>query len=76
MGCSSQGIPWGNSYEMIRTTPTGAWKGHDFDVLNDLNDEDMIWQEEHPSHSKYVYLTDAGVQYAKKLMDKYGIKER
>ena len=53
---------------MIRTTPTCAWKGHDFDVLNDLNDEDMIWQEEHPSHSKYVYLTDAGVQYAKKLM--------
>lgn len=47
----------GNSYEMIRTTPTCAWKGHDFDVLNDLNDEDMIWQEEHLSHSKYVYLT-------------------
>lgn len=48
---------------MIRTTPTCAWKGHDFDVLNDLNDEDMIWQEEHPSHSKYVYLTGYKADY-------------
>lgn len=55
---------------------TCAWKGYDFDVLNDLNDKDMIWQGDHPSHSKYVYLTDAGVQYAKELMDKYGIEER
>lgn len=52
-----------------------AWKGYDFDIINGLNDEDFIRQGKHPSRSKSVYLTDTGIDYAKELMEKYGIKD-
>ncbi|UWO79534.1 hypothetical protein [Enterocloster asparagiformis] len=32
-------------------------------------------QGKHPSHSKSVYLTDTGIHYAKKMMEKYGIED-
>ena len=50
-----------------------AWKGYDFDVLNSLDDDDFIRQGSHPSRSKSVYITDSGIAFAKKLLDKYGI---
>ena len=43
-----------------------AWKGYDFDVLNGLEDEDLIRQ---------VYLTEAGKEYARALLKKYGIDD-
>ncbi len=52
-----------------------AWKGYDFDVINGLDDADYIRQGSHPSRSKSVYLTDSGIDYAKKLMEKYGIED-
>ena len=52
-----------------------AWKGYDFDILNGLDDEDYIRQGSHPSRSKSVYLTEAGIDYAKTLMEKYGIED-
>ncbi len=52
-----------------------AWKGYDFDVLNELDDEDFIRQGKHPSRSKSVYLTDTGIEKAKELLEKYGISE-
>lgn len=51
-----------------------AWKGYDFDVINGLDDEDYIRQGNHPSRSKSVYLIDTGIDYAKTLMEKYGIE--
>ena len=52
-----------------------AWKGYDFDVLNSLDDDDFIRQGSHPSRSKSVYITDSGIAFAKKLLDKYGIDD-
>ena len=52
-----------------------AWKGYDFDILNDLWDEDYIRQGSHPSRTKRVYLTDNGLEYARKLLEKYGISD-
>lgn len=37
-----------------------AWKGYDFDVLNELDDADYIRQGNRPSRSKSVYITEGG----------------
>ncbi|MCR5653180.1 MAG: DUF6429 family protein [Ruminococcus sp.] len=52
-----------------------AWKGYDFNILNSFEDEDYIGQGTSPSRSKTVYLTDSGIDYAKELLEKYGISE-
>ena len=52
-----------------------AWKGYDFDVINSLDEEDYIQQGSHPSRTKSVYITETGINYAKKLMKKYGIED-
>ncbi|MGN0441537.1 MAG: DUF6429 family protein [Acutalibacteraceae bacterium] len=52
-----------------------AWKGYDFDTINGLDDKDFIRQGKHPSRIKFVYLTDTGINYAKKLMEKYNIED-
>ena len=52
-----------------------AWKGYDFDVLNLLDEEDYIRQGKHPSRTKSVYLTEAGKEYAKTILEKYGISD-
>ncbi|GAX90089.1 DUF6429 family protein [Effusibacillus lacus] len=45
-----------------------SWKGYDFDVLNELTDENLITG----SHkAKSVYLTEQGVEKAKELVEKY-----
>ena len=33
-----------------------AWKGYDFDILNELDDADYIRQGNHPSRSKSVIV--------------------
>lgn len=52
-----------------------AWKGYDFNMLNQLSDEDYIRQGTHPSRSKSVYITEAGKEKAKALLQKYGIDD-
>lgn len=52
-----------------------AWKGYDFGIINKLWDEDYIRQGSHPSRTKKVYLTESGKEYAKELMEKYGISD-
>lgn len=52
-----------------------AWKGYDFDVINGLDDADYIRQGSRPFRSKSVYLTDTGIDYAKTMMEKYGIED-
>lgn len=52
-----------------------AWKGYDFDILNELDEEDCICQGKRPSRSKSVYITEAGIQKARELMEKYGISD-
>ena len=52
---------------------SSAWKGYNFNVLNELDEENYINQGDHPSRSKKVVLTSAGQDYAKELLAKYGI---
>ena len=48
-----------------------AWKGYDFDVLNELQDEHFIGGSTYKAKS--TYLTESGVAKAKELMEKYNI---
>lgn len=50
-----------------------AWKGYNFNVLNELDEENYINQGDRTSRSKKVFLTFAGQNYAKELLAKYGI---
>lgn len=52
-----------------------AWKGYDFDVLNELDYKDFIRQCNCLSRTKSVYITDDGINYAKEILAKYGIDE-
>ena len=52
-----------------------AWKGYNFDALNELNEEKYINQGDHPSRNKKVFLTADGQKYAKELLKKYGIND-
>ncbi len=52
-----------------------AWKGYDFGILNELDDEDYIRQGIHPSRSKSVYITESGIQKAKGILEKYNIAD-
>ena len=52
-----------------------AWKGYDFDVLDALTDEEYLIQGRNKSRCKSVNITDAGVEYAKSLLEKYGIDD-
>lgn len=45
-----------------------AWKGYDFDILNNLAEQDFI-RGSH--HSKSVTLTEKGLEEAEKLKEKY-----
>ena len=60
---------------LVKSDDVYSWKGYDFDVLNSLDDEDYIRQGERPSRRKSVYLTETGIDYAKELLEKYGIKD-
>ena len=50
-----------------------AWKGYNFDIINKLDDEDFISQGKY--RSKSVYITEKGMEEAKKLLEKYKIKD-
>ena len=52
-----------------------AWKGYNFDILNELSDADYIRQGSHPSRSKSVYITESGMEQAQKLLARYGIDD-
>lgn len=52
-----------------------AWKGYDFDILNELDNADYIRQGSHPSRSKSVYITESGIEQARNLLAKYGIDD-
>ena len=52
-----------------------AWKNYDFNILNELDNEDFIRQGNHPSRSKSVYITESGMEQAKEFLSKYGISD-
>ncbi|MCM1126497.1 MAG: DUF6429 family protein [Lachnospiraceae bacterium] len=50
-----------------------AWKGYDFDILNQLDEKDYIRQGSH--RSKSMYITKDGEAKAKELMEKYSVED-
>ena len=64
-----------NNDRLVKSDDVYSWKGYDFDILNSLDDEDYIRQGERPSRRKVVYLTETGIDYAKELIEKYGIND-
>jgi hypothetical protein len=50
-----------------------AWKGYDFDILNQLDNKDYIRQGSH--RSKSMYITKKGEAKAKELMQKYNVAD-
>ena len=50
-----------------------SWKGYDFRIINELDDEDYI---RHGSYrTKSVAITDEGIRLARDLLNKYNIKD-
>ncbi|WP_404430898.1 DUF6429 family protein [Sutcliffiella horikoshii] len=45
-----------------------SWKGYDFDILTQLSEQDLL---RGGNRSKSVYLTEEGIEEAKKLAQKY-----
>lgn len=62
----NEGNRFGSSMDM-------AWKGHDFDIINELDEEDYIRQGSH--RSKSVAITEEGIKLAQNLMNKYNITD-
>lgn len=50
-----------------------AWKGYDFQVLNDLDTDGCIDQGRYST--KRAYILDKSVDYARSLLAKYGIED-
>lgn len=50
-----------------------SWKGYDFRIINELDDEDYIRQGSY--RSKSVAITDEGIKLARDLLNKYNIKD-
>lgn len=48
-----------------------AWKGYDFNIINELADDELLYQGKHPSRSKSVTLSEEGIAYAQSLLKKY-----
>lgn len=52
-----------------------SWKGYPFKVLNKFADDGLIEQGKHPSRSKSVWIRPEGIEYARKLLEKYEIED-
>ncbi len=50
-----------------------AWKGYDFDIIDELDKEDYIRQGSH--RSKSVAITDKGMKLSRELLAKYNISD-
>ncbi|MEO1816089.1 MAG: DUF6429 family protein [Acetobacterium sp.] len=50
-----------------------TWKGYDFNIINELDDEDYIRQGKH--RSKSVAITEEGLKLSQSLLNKYNISD-
>ncbi len=54
-----------------------SWKGYDFDVMEKLEEEDLLWQPRNrKGYNKYLYLTEDGRSRAKDLLMQYGFSDK
>lgn len=50
-----------------------TWKGYDFGIINELDEEDFIRQGSHRSRS--VAITEQGMKLSRELLAKYNISD-
>lgn len=50
-----------------------SWKGYDFDTLDDLEEQGLLYQ---PNKTKISYLSDEGKEKARQLIAEYGIADK
>ena len=50
----------------------GSWKGYDFETLDSLSERGDIWSSK---KSKSVRIGEQGCDRARRLLNKYGIKD-
>lgn len=62
-----------NEGDRFGTSMDMAWKGYDFDTINELDEKDYIRQGNY--RSKSVAITEEGEKLAKELLDKYNISD-
>ncbi|MDE7479441.1 MAG: GNAT family N-acetyltransferase [Lachnospiraceae bacterium] len=54
-----------------------SWKGYDFQVLDKLDEEEMIFQpRSRRGYDKYLYLTEQGRKKAQELLAEYGLCDK
>ncbi len=64
-----------SKFKMGKNEDYSAWKTYDYDILNKLAEEEYIDQGRYPTRNKSAVITEKGIEYAKELLAKYGIKE-
>ncbi|MDV3429607.1 MAG: DUF6429 family protein [Bacillota bacterium] len=62
-----------NEGSRFSTSMDMAWKGYDYDIINELDEEDYIRQGSR--RSKSVAITEDGIKLAQNLMKKYNIAD-
>ncbi len=50
-----------------------SWKGYDFGIINELDEDNYISQGNY--RSKSVAITDEGIKLARNLLNKYNIND-
>ena len=54
-----------------------SWKGYDFQLMDQLSQEDLIYQpRSRRGYDKYLYLTASGRQRAQELLEEYGLCDK
>ncbi len=64
-----------SKFKMGKNDEYSAWKTYDFDILNELAEEEYIDQGRYPTRNKSAIITEKGIEHAKELLAKYGIEE-
>lgn len=50
-----------------------SWKGYDFAIIDELDEEDYVRQGNH--RSKSVVITEEGIKLSQSLLNKYNISD-
>ena len=62
-----------NEKDRFVNTTDMAWKGYDFETINELDSDGFIGQGGH--RSKYVVIAEKGLELSRELLNKYHISD-
>ena len=62
-----------NEKDRFFESVNNAWRGYDFNTINELDEDGYINQGSH--RSKSVHIMDEGMELARKLLEKYWIED-